>query len=85
MAISDKNRKQLDEFIAIVSKMDVPTFLGLAQYLHVHAFDNDVLDERGKPTPRDAVNIVEDCIIAFGEMNNKSRREVMKVLRRAVK
>ena len=85
MAISEKNNKQINEFAEIVAKLDVPMFLGLAQYLRVHAFDNDKLDEKGKPTPRDAMDIIHDCLVAFGELNNKDRRELMKLLRRAVK
>lgn len=85
MAISDKNRKQLDEFISLISKMEVSTFLGLAQVLNVSTFDKEKLDERGNPSPKDAVVIVEECIQAFGVLNNHSRRELMKLLRRAVK
>lgn len=85
MAISEKNNKQLNEFAELVSKCNVATFLGLAQYLRVHAFDNDNLDERGKPTPRDAMEIVKDCLVAFTELNNKERRELVKLMRKAVK
>lgn len=85
MAISDKNQKQIDEFITILSKMDVKLFLGTANLLGVKIADKELLDEKGRPSLRTAEDMVNDCIAAFAEKNNKERRDLMKILRRAVK
>lgn len=85
MAISDKNQKQIDEFITILSKMDVKLFLGTANLLGVKIADKEVLDEKGRPSLRTAEEMVNDCIAAFAGKNNKERRDLMKILRRAVK
>lgn len=85
MAISDKNQKQIDEFITILSKMDVKLFLGTVNLLGVKIADKENLDEKGRPSLRTAEDMVNDCIAVFAEKNNKERRDLMKILRRAVK
>ena len=85
MAISDKNQKQIDEFITILSKMDVKLFLGTTNLLGVKIADKENLDEKGRPSLRTAEDMVNDCIAVFAEKNNKERRDLMKILRRAVK
>lgn len=79
------NEKQLAEFAQLLGKFDAPSFIGLAKVLCVHVFDNEHLDENGKPTPRKAEDIIEDCIIAFDQSNHKRRREIIKIMRRVVK
>jgi hypothetical protein len=69
----------------MLGKMDAMEFLGLAKILCVHAFDNENKDENGKPAPRPAEEIIEDCIIAFDNLNRKQRREILRVMRAAVK
>jgi hypothetical protein len=51
--------------------MDAIEFMGLAKILFVHVFNNENKDENGKPAPRPAEEIIEDCIIAFDNLNRK--------------
>lgn len=79
------NDKQLTEFAQLLAKFDATSFIGLAKVLCVHIFDNETLDENGKPSPRQAEDIIEDCIIAFDKSNRKRRREILKIMRQVVK
>ena len=79
------NNKQMMDFVTLLSKFDAPSFLGLAKVLCVYAFDNNNLDENGKPTPRDGDEIIKDCIVAFSNLNRAKRREVITIMRRVVK
>ena len=79
------NEKQLTEFAKLVAKLDAPTFIGLAKMLCVHCFDNNNFDENGKPMPKAAETIIEDCIIAFDGLNRARRKEIIKILRKVVK
>jgi hypothetical protein len=85
MAISDKNQKQMDEFITILSKMDIKMFLGTANLLGVSMTDRQILDDKGRPSLRTAEDMVAECVTIFANLNNKQRRDLMKILRRAVK
>lgn len=79
------SEKQLTEFAKLIGKLDAPSFLGLAKVLCVHIFNNESLDDNGKPTPRNGEEIIEDCIIAFDQLNRAKRKEIIKILRKAVK
>ena len=79
------NEKQLTEFAKLIARLDAPSFLGLAKVLCVHVFNNDEFDNNGKPIPRNGEEIIEDCIIAFDQLNRAKRKEIIKILRRAVK
>ena len=85
MGTLKSNEKQLTEFAQLIAKLDAPTFIGLAKMLCVHCFDNDNLDENGKPMPEEAETIIEDCIIAFDGLNRARRKEIIKILRKVVK
>ena len=79
------NEKQLTEFATLLGKMNVTDFMGLAKLLEVHVFDNDRKDEKGHPMPRPGDAIIEDCIIAFDQSNRKYRRDILTIMRKAVK
>lgn len=76
---------QLDEFTKLLSQFDAPSFMGLAKILCVYVFDNDKKDEQGRPLPRAADDIIQDCIISFGNLNRAKRREVLRIMRMVVK
>lgn len=77
--------KQMTEFAKLLGQFDAPSFMGLAKVLCVYVFDNNKLDESGKPTPREADAIIEDCIVAFATSNRKRRREIIQIMRQVVK
>lgn len=79
------NKQTLTEFAKLMAQLRAEEFIGLAKILCVHIFDNDNKDENGKPSPRQAEEIIEDCLIAFDRLNRKQRREVLRVVRAAVK
>lgn len=79
------NEKQLTEFATLLGKMNVTDFMGLAKLLEVHVFDNNKKDEKGHPMPRSGDAIIEDCIIAFDQSNRKYRRDILTIMRKAVK
>lgn len=79
------NEKQLTEFAKLLGKMNVTDFIGLAKLLGVHVFDNDRKDEHGHPMPRPGDVIIEDCIVAFDNSSRKYRRDILRVMRKAVK
>ena len=85
MDILKTKEQTLTDFAKMLGKMDAMEFLGLAKILCVHVFDNENKDENGKPTPRPAEEIIEDCIIAFDNLNRKQRRDVLRVMRNTVK
>lgn len=77
--------RQLTEFAKLLGKMNVTDFMGLAKILGVYVFDNDKKDEKGHPMPRQGDDIIEDCIVAFDKCNRKYKREVLSIMRKAVK
>jgi hypothetical protein len=79
------NEKTMTEFAILLGKMEVTDFLGLAKILNVYVFDNEQKDEKGHPVPREGDKIIEDCIIAFDKCNRKYRKEILKIMRKAVK
>ena len=85
MDILKTKEQTLTDFAKMLGKMDAMEFLGLAKILCVHVFDNENKDENGKPAPREAEAIIEDCIIAFDNLNRKQRRDILRVMRNTVK
>ena len=85
MDILKTKEQTLTDFAIMLGKMDAMEFMGLAKILCVHVFDNENKDENGKPAPREAEAIIEDCIIAFDNLNRKQRRDVLRVMRNTVK
>lgn len=85
MDILKTKEQTLTEFAKLMAKLPAEEFIGLAKILCVHIFDNNNKDEQGKPAPRQAEEIIEDCLIAFDNLNRKQRREILRVMRAAVK
>lgn len=79
------NEQTTTKFAKLMGQLSVEEFIGLAKILCVHIFDNNNRDEQGKPTPRQAEEIVEDCLVAFDKLNRSKRREILRVMRAAVK
>lgn len=79
------DERELTEFAKLLGQMNVTDFMGLAKILCVHVFDNEVKDEKGHPMPRNGDAIIEDCILAFDNSNRKFRRDILKIMRKAVK
>ena len=79
------NEYYINEFAKLMTKLRAEEFIGLAKILCVHVFDNDIKDEKGKPAPRAAEAIIEDCLTRFSELSNTKRKEILRVMRAAVK
>lgn len=78
------DEQYINDFAKLMVKLRAEEFIGLAKVLCVHVFDNDTKDENGKPAPRAAEAIIEDCLTRFSELSNKKRREILRVMRAAV-
>ena len=85
MKYFDNKDKNVNEFAKLICKLNAPTLLGLTRLLKVNMFYDDVKDDNGKPMPRTGEAILEDCLVKFYAMNRGQRREILKILRAAVK
>lgn len=85
MKILDNREINAEEFVQLLCKLKAPKLLGLAGILEVNMFYSDVKDDNGKPMPRSAESIVEDCMVKFYALNRKKRREILKIMRAEVK
>lgn len=77
--------KSVNEFAMLIGKMNAETFLGVAKILNVKLFYDDAKDERGKPLPRSAEAIIEDCLVNFYSLNRERRKGLIKMARAAIK
>ena len=77
----DSRDKNTTEFAKLICTLDAPAFLGLTRLLKVRMFYEDVKDENGKPMPRSAEAIIEDCLVKFHALNRAERRKIITLLR----
>ena len=81
----DTVKKNVNEFAKLLIKLDGAQVVGLTRILEVKVFYDDVKDEKGHPMPRSAEAIIEDCLVKFNAMNRERRKEVLRIMRAAVK
>jgi hypothetical protein len=81
----DTVKKNVNEFAKLLIKLDGAQVIGLTRILEVKVFYDDVKDEKGHPMPRSAEAIIEDCLVKFNSMNRERRKEVLRIMRAAVK
>lgn len=81
----DTVKKNVNEFAKLLIKLDGAQVVGLTRMLEVNVFYDDVKDEKGHPMPRSAEAIIEDCLVKFNSMNREKRKEVLRIMRAAVK
>jgi hypothetical protein len=77
--------KALNEFAHCITKMTGDEFIGLAKVLCVPVFKDDAVDIKGKPAPRNAEDIIADCLVAFDGLNRQKRREILKIVKTIAK
>jgi hypothetical protein len=77
----DTRDKNTTEFAKLLTKLDGASVIGLTRILKVKVFYDDIKDGNGKPMPRSAESIIEECLVKFHSMNRKERREILKLLR----
>ena len=81
----DTVKKNVNEFAKLLITLDGAQVVGLTRILEVKVFYDDVKDEKGHPMPRSAEAIIEDCLVKFNAMNRDRRKEVLRIMRAAVK
>lgn len=81
----DTVKKNVNEFARLLVKLDGAQVIGLTRILAVKVFYDDVKDEQGHPMPRSAEAIIEDCLVKFNSMNRQQRKDVLRIMRAAVK
>ena len=83
--VFDNRDKNTTEFAKLLGTLDAASFIGLTRILKVKVFYDDVKDEKGHPMPRSAEAIIEDCLVKFNSMNRQERKDVLRIMRAAVK
>ena len=78
-------KKNVNEFAQLLAQMDGASVVGLTRLLQVKVFYDDVKDENGHPMPRSGEAIIEDCLVKFYTLNRERRKEIIKIMRQAVK
>ena len=81
----DTVKKNVNEFARLLVKLDGAQVIGLTRILEVKVFYDDVKDDKGHPMPRSAEAIIEDCLVKFNSMNRQQRKDVLRIMRAAVK
>ena len=81
----DTVKRNVNEFARLLIKLDGAQVIGLTRILQVKVFYDDVKDEKGHPMPRSAEAIIEDCLVKFNSMNRQERKDVLRIMRAAVK
>ena len=77
----DTRDKNTTEFAKLLTTLDGASVIGLTRILKVKVFYDDIKDGNGKPMPRSAEAIIEDCLVKFHSMNRQERRQILKLLR----
>lgn len=78
--------KSLDQFNALLHKLDAESIVMLGTVLGVRLYEPIEDITKAQPiTPRDAKDIIEDEIQAFLKLNRSDRRYILKVMRLSVK
>ena len=73
--------KEIDNFINIISKLQPVEFMGLARVLKVPLFTG----EGEAREPRDFTDVFSDVLESFSKSGRARRREVLKLIKNAVK
>lgn len=72
--------KNNDKFLELLAKLDARGVIGLAYLLDVKVLTDKVDPETKKAIPRDAEDILRDCIISYGNSGRKFRRELLRAM-----
>ena len=78
-------KNNVNEFAQLLGQMDGATVIGLTRLLQVKVFYDDVKDENGHPMPRSGEAIIEDCLVKFYALNRERRKEIIRIMRQAIK
>lgn len=84
----DVNKKQIahgEEFLALLLKLNAEELCALSKFLGVRLLTDEVDSTTKKAIPRDASDIIDDCIIHYGEMGRADRRWLIKYLKKHIK
>ena len=73
--------KEIDSFINTIAKLEPVEFMGLARVLKVPLFTG----EGETREPRDFTDVFEDVLENFSKCERVRRREILKVVKGAVK
>ena len=77
--------KQLNEFAILLGKLDGAQLMGLTRMLQVKVFTEQEKNEKEHLVPREATEVIEECLVKFDGLNKRNRNYVLRTLRAAVK
>lgn len=73
------------EFVELMLKLDAAELCALCKVLDVRLLTDEVDPETKKAIPRDGIELIENCIDHFAQMNRVDRRWLLKYLRKHTK
>ena len=81
----DSKEKSVNEFAKYLVQLEPAAVIGVTRLLKVKVFYDDVQDEQGHPMPKSGQSILEDCLVKYYSLNREKRRDVLKIVKAAVK
>ena len=83
--VNKKNINHGEEFLHLLLKLNADELCALSKILGVRLLTDEIDPETKKAVPRDAYDIIDDCIVHYGTMGRADRRWLIKYLRKEVK
>lgn len=81
----EKTIGQGEDFLRLLLQLEGPELCALAKMLNVRLLTDNTDPETKKAIPRDAYDIVDDCIVHFGELDRATRRFIVRYLKKHIK
>ena len=73
------------KFLELIVKLSPEQFTALAKILDVRVLTDEIDPETKKAVPRDAYDIIDDCIDHFALLNRADKRFILNYLKREIK
>ena len=80
--VKEKHIAHGEEFIDLMLDLEAAELCALCKILDVRLLTDEVDPETKKAIPRDAVEIIDECIEHFAEMGRNDRRFLLKYLKK---
>lgn len=75
--------RTIDQIIALIPRLGTENFLGLAHLLEVDILTTDWDRETRKAIPRDAMEIVVDCVNKISTMSEEDQQFYLKLIKKS--